>query len=133
MLITKKKHAAVVAGLTAEIVRLGTLLTEQREVKDLMRSSTARTDLLLERLVDKAVAGSLFASSAGMNFRGSELILPDNVPVYVDDHFGGKVLKQEATKVIEIAANGDIKTGLTKRKADDGYGYVLVLNRREAK
>jgi len=35
--------------------------------------------------------------------------------------------------VIEIAANGDIKTGLTKRKADDGYGYVLVLNRRDAK
>ena len=131
MLITKKKHAAVVAGLNAEIVRLGTLLTDQREVKDLMRSSTARTDLLLERLVDKAASFSTFAAGS-LNISG-ELILPDNVPVYVDDHFGGKVLKQEATKVIEISAEGVIKTGLTKRKADDGYGYVLVLNRREAK
>jgi hypothetical protein len=133
MLITKKKHAAVVAGLNAEIVRLGTLLTDQREVKDLMRSSTARTDLLLERLVDKTVAGSLFVSSAGTNFCGSKLTLPDNVAVYVDDHFGGKVIRQEATRVIEINADGDIKTGLTKRKPDDGYGYVLVLNRRDAK
>jgi hypothetical protein len=133
MFITKKKHKAIVAGLNAEIAKLTALLTDQSEVKTLMRRSNDSTDRLLERLVEKTVAGSLFVSSAGMNFRGSELILSDNVPVYVDDYFGGKVIKQEATKVIEISKDGDIKTGLTKRAADDGYGYVLVLNRREAK
>jgi len=83
MFITKKKHAAIVAGLNAEIVRLGTLLTDQREVKDLMHSSTARTDRLLERLVDKAASFSTFTAGP-LNIRG-ELNMPDNVPVYVDE------------------------------------------------
>lgn len=119
MFITKKKHAAVVAGLNAEIVRLGTLLTDQREVKDLMHSSTARTDRLLERLVDKAASFSTLLNISG------ELVMPDNIPVYVDDHFGGRVIRQEGTLVIEIERDGTLKTGLTKRPADPGFTYIL--------
>lgn len=51
---------------------------------------------------------------------------PDNIPQYVYDFFGGKVIKQEATKVVEIAADGAVRTGLSKQPADAGYEYKLI-------
>ena len=127
MFITKKRHDRIVAELRASLKNSEDLVEEMRKQRDAAQELQG----VLEKLADKAQNFVTFASNS-LNFN-SELILPDNVPVYVDDHFGGKVIKQEATKVIEISADGDIKTGLTKRKADDGYGYVLVLNRRDAK
>jgi len=127
MFITKKRHAKIVADLTAELKNANDWLFEMRKQRD----AAQNLQTVLGKLADKAAGFACF-SSGSLNVSG-ELILPDNVPVYVDDYFGGKVIKQEATKVIEIAPNGDIKTGLTKRTADDGYGYVLVLNRGDAK
>ena len=127
MFITKKRHDRIVAELRASLKNSEDLVEEMRKQRDAAQELQG----VLEKLADRAQNFVTFASNS-LNFN-SELILPDNVPVYVDDHFGGKVIKQEATKVIEISADGDIKTGLTKRKADDGYGYVLVLNRRDAK
>ena len=63
-----------------------------------------------------------------VDYMSGKLILPDDVLVYVEDLFGGKVIKQEATKAILIESDGTIKTGLTKQKADKGYGYKLVRN-----
>ena len=127
MFITKKRHAKIVADLTADLKNAQDWTQEMKKQRD----AAQNLQVILERLADKSASFSTFAAGS-LNFK-SELQLPDNVPVYVDDHFGGKIIKQEATKVIEIAPNGDIKTGLTKRTADDGYGYVLVLNRRDAK
>jgi len=127
MLITKKRHAKIVAELTADLKKAQDAVAEMRKQRDDAQTLAG----VLERLADKSASFSTFAAGS-LNFK-SELKLPDNVPVYVDDYFGGKVIKQEATKVIEISAEGDIKTGLTKRTADDGYGYVLALNRRDAK
>ena len=127
MFITKKRHDRIVADLKASLKNSEDWMEEMRKQRDAAQNLQG----VLGKLADKAQNFATF-SSGSLNFK-SELILPDNVPVYVDDHFGGKVIKQEATKVIEIAPNGDIKTGLTKRTADDGYGYVLVLNRRDAK
>jgi len=136
MFITKKKHKAIVADLeaeiknavadfTAEIKNANDRLEEMRKQRDAAQKLAG----VLDKLADKSASFSTFAASS-LNWK-SELQLPDNVPVYVDDHFGGKVIKQEVTKVIEISAEGVIKTGLTKRTADDCY--VLVRNRREAK
>lgn len=55
-----------------------------------------------------------------------ELGLSDAIPRYVEDYFGGKVIKQEATKVIAITAEGEVKTGLTKQTPDEGYKYKLI-------
>lgn len=52
--------------------------------------------------------------------------LGDNVPVYVDDLFGGKVIKQEATKAIIIYDNGQVVEGVTKEAPDKGRKYKLV-------
>ena len=127
MFITKKHHDRIVADLKASLKNSEDWVDEMRKQRDAAQNLQA----VLGKLADKAAGFACF-SSGSLNVSG-ELILPDNVPVYVDDYFGGKVIKQESTKVIEISANGDIKTGLTKRTADDGYGYVLVLNRRDAK
>ena len=54
--------------------------------------------------------------------------LPDNVLVYVDDILGGKVIKQEGVKCLVIDRAGNVKTGLTKQKADKGYTYKLMRN-----
>ena len=52
--------------------------------------------------------------------------LGDDVLVYVDDLFGGKVIKQEGIPAIKIETNGVVRTGITKQKADKGYSYKLV-------
>jgi len=126
MFITKKRHDRIVADLKASLKNSEDWVQESRKQRDAAQNLQG----VLDKLADKAASFVCFSS---LHITGNNLILPDNVPVYVDDHFGGKVIKQEATKVIEISANGDIKTGLTKREPDDGYGYVLVLNRRDAK
>lgn len=65
-------------------------------------------------------------SFSGGTFSWADVILPDNVLQYTDDMLGGKVIKQEANKVIEISLNGDVRTGLTKQPCDKGYGYKLI-------
>jgi len=127
MFITKKLHNKIVADLKAELKNANERLEETRKQRDAAQKLAG----VLDKLADKAAGWTEF-SNGSVNFV-HKLILPDNVPVYVDDHFGGKVIKQEVTKVIEISAEGVIKTGLTKRTADDGTSYVLVRNRREAK
>jgi hypothetical protein len=127
MFITKKHHDRIVADLKTSLKNSEDWVEEMRKQRDAAQKLAG----VLEKLADKAQKFDTFASGS-LNFK-SELSLPDNVPVYVDDYFGGKVIKQEATKVIEISADGDIKTGVTKCKADNGYGYVLVLNPRGAK
>jgi hypothetical protein len=54
------------------------------------------------------------------------ITLPDTVLQYVDDILGGKVIKQEGTKCLVIDKDGNVKTGLTKQKADKGFSYKLV-------
>jgi hypothetical protein len=49
----------------------------------------------------------------------------DDIAQYVPDVFGGRCIKQEATKVITIDPNGEVTTGLTKMKPDVNYSYIL--------
>lgn len=57
--------------------------------------------------------------SYGFNF-------PDDVARYVDDYFGGKVLKQEATKLVKLDKNWNVTYHMTKRLPDKGFSYLLV-------
>lgn len=51
---------------------------------------------------------------------------PDTVLQYTEDILGGKVIKQEGNKCLVVDKDGNVKTGLTKQKADKGYSYKLV-------
>ncbi len=54
------------------------------------------------------------------------LELPADVARVLPDHFGGKVLQHEATKVVVLDKNGNGKVAYTAKKADKGFSYLLV-------
>jgi hypothetical protein len=120
MFITKKRHDRIVADLKASLKNSEDWVEEMRKQRD----AAQNLKVVLVTLADKAQKFDTFASGS-LNFSG-ELIMPDNVPVYVDDYFGGKVIKQEAVKVIQISTSGEVKTGLTRRKPGENLGYILV-------
>jgi len=60
------------------------------------------------------------------NFANGGLSLPDNVAEYVDDYYGGKVIKQEATKVVILDENGNATYSQTKRKPKKGKKFIVV-------
>jgi hypothetical protein len=95
------------------------------EIKDLEERLKKAENL--ESILNKFT--SLFTTRGQflkMDYTSGELILPDDILRYVDDLFGGKVIKQEGIKAIKIEKDGTIKTGLTKDKADEGYIYKLI-------
>lgn len=92
------------------------LIQEAKEARDLKK--------ILDKITSLTINGSGFAVSGGT--WSTNLTLPDDVPRYVEDYCGGRVIKQEATKVIEITKTGEIKTGLTKQPADKGFDYKLI-------
>lgn len=72
---------------------------------------------------DESIVSCLKFTDA--HFGGGTLRLPDDYPQYVDDLFGGRVIRQEANKAICIDKAGNVKTGLTKLPPDIGYCYKL--------
>ena len=77
--------------------------------------------LILEKLYP------LYSTTFTANMTGGlDLNLPADVPRYVPDLFGGKVIKQEATKAILIGKEGEVQQGLTKSEPDKGYTYKLI-------
>ena len=77
---------------------------------------------ILNKFSSMTINGIGYSNSGG-NF---ELNLPDDVLRYVDDILGGRVVKQEGTKCLLIDKDGNVKTGLTKQKADKGFSYKLL-------
>ena len=124
MFITKKKHTALVAALHEQIQESKETVAQLREQLRQARNLDAILNKLGTFYTD-ANSVLRFSASGGATFT-----LPESVAQYVPDFFGGIVLKQEATKVIEISPDGDVKTGLTKRAPDDGFSHILV--RRQA-
>jgi len=80
----------------------------------------------LKELLGKFASG-IMVSGAGLTWNSISggLTLTDDIPQYVDDFFGGKVIKQEATKVIHISREGKVTEGLTKRRPDEHFPYLL--------
>lgn len=130
MFITKKKHEAIVKDLLAKI----DLFKQYEEMRKDNQKNNDKLVEILERLTDK-IGNSLTASDTygvlSMVDGGCELILPDHVPVYVEDVNGGKVIKQEATPVTILDENGKATYGLTKQAPDKGKKYQLIEKCKE--
>jgi len=118
MIITTKKHKAIVAELLktepAEVAQLKAELQQARDLKE-----------ILEKMALASNTHGTLLSSGCFNTITGGLNFPDNIPQYVDDFYGGKVIRQEATKVIHISRDGDVTTGMTKRQPDEHFTYIL--------
>ena len=98
----------------------------EEAIKDL-KEAIWRRDALVEvvdKLVDKtneltADYSSCIGSSDVMSH------LDDSVPRYIEDVNGGKVIKQEATPVTILDADGIATYGFTKEAPDKGRKYQL--------
>jgi len=106
-------------------------IVEQYEerINDL-KEALYRKDTLIkvvDKLADKA---NLFGDASMSYVSGSDIMahLDDSVPRYVEDYFGGKVIKQEATPVTILDEKGKATYGLTKQAPDKGKDYKLVQN-----
>ena len=98
------------------------------EIKDLEErlKKAENLELILQKLYPLTTFNDCISFTDSGGYMKGELILPDSVLQYVDDLFGGKVIKQEGIKAIKIEKDGTIKTGLTKQKADENRVYKLV-------
>lgn len=112
---TKQYYKNKVAELELE------LKSANQTIEHLRASSDVKQ--ILEKLVKDNDITMSFVSSAWAN---GEMVFPDDVPRYVEDLFGGKVIKQEANKAIRITKDGTVTTGLTASSPDKGYSYKLV-------
>lgn len=116
MFILKSKHEKIVTELKQRIA----------QAEDLHK--------LLEKIIDKTgipmpeggFHGGAFLTTLGGSVAWEKMSLPDNIAQYVDDYFGGKVIKQEATKVVILEKDGERKEAFTKQKPDKGFSYKLV-------
>lgn len=123
MFITLKRHGEIVRTLKEE-------LRGARDLKVVLEMIAEKTGFpTAPKEKGKYTLGvdTGFASNFSFAWCDATASLPDNVAQYVPDHFGGKVIKQEATKVVVLGADGSVvANGYTKRKADKGYSYLLV-------
>jgi len=114
---TDKTHNRIIAELKEAYAEKHAKITaELKEARDLKT--------ILDRFSSLTINGMGFSMSAGS--WETKLVLPDTVLQYTEDILGGKVIKQEGTKCLVIGKDGTVNTGLTKEKADKGYGYKLV-------
>ncbi len=116
MFITRKEHDRIVAEKDREIE----CLRRDNKLGYLLESFEKRLDTCTADM-------SNCIQFANAHFGNATLTLPDEYPVYVPDHFGGKVIKQESTKVVILDEEGNATYAVTgKHSADKGYKYLLV-------
>lgn len=115
MFITKKRHDII----NQYKDQIKTLEKELQEAKNLSN--------ILEKLADKTETFTVKGANWITTADAMKSVYADpNIPRYVDDILGGKVIEQEGTKCIVIEQSGKVKTGLTKDKADKDYTYKLI-------
>jgi hypothetical protein len=126
MFILKSKHEEIVAGLRQQIERA-------EDLRDLFKEIVSRTGVPMPEK-----DGSLFTSNGSITWRNEERGMEDvetflrgkvnggELAILLEDYFGGKVFKQEATKVVELDEDGKATYHVTKQKPDKGYKYKLV-------
>lgn len=110
-MITTKKHNQIIKKY-------------QDKIKEL--ESKIELKSLLEKMIEKiSIITDKYDSIRFVDCNG-ELTLPDNVLQYVDDYFGGKVIKQEATKLVVLDVNGNATYHKTKKPVDKNRKYKLL-------
>jgi hypothetical protein len=114
--ITKYRHNKIVEGYEEHIKNLTEALNRKENFEKIMDKLVDKTNDFSSRCLNY-VDGSSSVMSA----------LDDTVPRYVEDYFGGKVIKQEATNVTILDPKGKATYGLTKKPANKGKDYLLVI------
>lgn len=99
----------------------------EKENEQLKSEVTRLTDKLEIFEKVKEVEDSVFAltGTIGASISDGQINFPDDVLVYVDDYYGGKVIKQEATDLTVLDASGKATYHKTKQAPDKGYKYRL--------
>lgn len=119
-----------VQELVEKNIKLENELKEAKDLKELLTKIVERTGIPAFKPEGGKTGGYLYVTDYGYGaVTGTfhnETNLPDSVLQYVDDIFGGKVIKQEAHIGIKVSKDGKVTTGLTKKKKDKGYNYTLV-------
>jgi hypothetical protein len=112
--ITKYRHNKIVAGY-------------EKYVEDLREALNRKEgfEKILEKLVDETNALTVGYGTCVSGSGGVMSALDDTVPRYVEDYFGGKVIKQESTPVTILDVNGIAIYGVTARKPEKGKTYIL--------
>ena len=106
------------------------IVEEYKEaIKDLKASLNRRNDIvaLIDKVADVARSNKEFITSLDGCISGSELNIPTDVARYIDDYYGGKVIKQEATLVTILDENGRATYAHTAKKPSKGKKYILEI------
>ena len=99
----------------------------QGAIKDLQASLNRRNDIveLIDKVTDITRSNKNFITSLDGCIAGGELNIPADVARYVDDYYGGKVIRQEATPVTILDENGKATYALTAKQPPKGKKYIL--------
>lgn len=121
MFITKKKHDAIVKDLLTRV-------DMYKQYDEMRKDNQKNNNILIEILEKLANKSNLYADASMSYVTGTDIMahLDDSVPRYVEDYFGGKVIKQEATPVTILDSKGKATYGLTKMPPDKNREYKLV-------
>jgi len=108
--------------LRQKIEELSNKLEKAEDLKAILLSFKEQQDNFI---VSAGSGITLFDLHSSIQSEINTWALDKNVAVYVDDLFGGKVIKQEAHKAILIKANGTVLEGLTKEPKTKVFSYTL--------
>lgn len=126
--MTKKTLKKTIEEKNTQLKIYDSMLSEYKEENNKLQKELNEARCL-KAILEKLEGKVSFYSGKGILAYldgDAKIELPDDVLRYVDDILGGKVVKQEGNKCIVIDKDGNVKTGLTKKKVDKGYAYKLV-------
>lgn len=102
----------------------------QEHIDDLKKALWGRDKLneICDKLADKTI--NLEGSMTGYASCGIDVMdsLDDTVPRYVDDYFGGKVIRQESTPVTILDKHGIATYAVTAVDTKKGEKYILHID-----
>ena len=132
MFITEKEHLRVKTELEKRNEELHQKLLEREKELGEARDMRGLLKAIIERTGLPPMEGkfSILTTNGygGISLSNASVMLSDSVAQYVDDYYGGKVIKQEATPVTILDSQGKATYALTRRPADKGRNYLLVLD-----
>lgn len=118
---------ASIRGQNKELVKLR---VDKLVLIDKLKKAESLESILTKLVETKQSFDGVLAAGGCMVYKDIkddiEAGLSDNIPRYIKDLFGGKVIKQEGETAILISKSGHIKTGLTKQTCDKGRTYKLI-------
>ena len=121
--ITKYTHNKIVEVYKENIKTLQENINRKEAFEDICERLTTVVEKIHPNSFMDISGGGGWTTACGIDVMAK---LDDTVPVYVDDYFGGKVIKQEATPVTILDENGKATYGLTAKKPTKGKSYLLV-------